>query len=203
MPLFIDLLTGQLIAMFIAFLTLSYGLIKTFTIHSELSKYKQAIKAQYSPLLFVGIYMSITGFYGLLLWPLPGSYNILYYDLYPLLGLGLIMIALGIKNDYKLEHLGFLGLLYGFITMYYGIEGYLHHMSLEPAILLALYVLTGLSAIFFYPVSIFIDSGNPKLKVFLIIDAILLILAGIVAGILGFSAVPDHLSAFSKWTPII
>ena len=203
MPLFIDQLSGQLIAMFVVFLTFAYGLIKTFTTHSELSQYKQAIKAQYLPLLVIGTYMSVTGFYGLLFWPLPGSYNILFYDLYPLLGLGLIMIALGIKNDYKLEHLGFLGILYGLITIYYGAMGYSHHMTLEPAALLALYVLTGLSAIFFYPVSMFIDNDNPKLKVFLILDAILLILAGIVAGYIGFNAVPEHLSAFSKWAPII
>jgi len=87
--------------------------------------------------------------------------------------------------------------------MYYGAVGYLHHMTLEPVALLALYVFTGLSAIFFYPVSMFIDSGNPKLKIFLLIDAILLILAGIVAGYIGLAAVPDHLSAFSKWVPFI
>jgi len=201
--LFVDQLTGQLIAMAAGFITIAYGLLRTFAIHSELTKYKQAIEAQYLPLLVIGIYISVTGFFGLLVWPLPGSYNILFYDLYPLLGLGLIMIALGVKNGYKLEHLGFLGILLGIVTMYYGAEGYLKNMTQEPAALLALYVLTGLSSIFFYPVSMFIDNGNPKIKIFLLIDAILLILAGVVAGYIGLAAVPDHLSAFSKWAPFL
>jgi len=203
MALFVDQLTGQLVAMAAGFITLAYGLLRTFATHSELIKYKQAIGAQYLPLLTIGIYMSITGFYGLLTWPLPSSYNILFYDLYPLLGLGLIMIALGVKNGYKLEHLGFLGILLGIVTMYYGTIGYLKNMTEEPAALLALFVLTGLSAILFYPVSMFIDNGNPMLKIFLLIDAILLILAGIVAGYIGLAAVPEHLSAFSKWAPFI
>jgi len=93
MALFVDQLTGQLVAMAVGFITLAYGLLRTFTVHSELIKYKQAIEAQYLPLLLIGLYMSITGFFGLLVWPLPGSYNILFYDLYPFLGLGLIMIA--------------------------------------------------------------------------------------------------------------
>ena len=185
------------------FITFAYGLLRTFTIHRELTKYKQAIGAQYLPLLAIGIYISVTGFYGLTTWPLPGSYNIPFYDLYPSLGLGLIMIALGVKNGYKLEYLGFLGILLGIVTMYYGTIGYLKNMTEEPAALLALYVLTGSSSIFFYPVSMFIDNGNPKLKIFLLIDAILLILAGIVAGYIGLVAVPDHLSAFSKWVPFI
>jgi len=201
MVLFIDPLTSQLVAMGAGFITLAYGLLRTFTIKSELSKYKQAIRSQYLPLLAIGIYISITGFYGLMFWPLPGSYNILFYDLYPLLGLGLIMIALAIKNDYKLEHLGFLGILLGAVTIYYGVSGYLAHMTLEPELLLALYALTGLAAIIFYPVSMFIDNGNPKLKIFLLIDAIILILAGAVAGYIGLAAVPQHLSIFSKWVP--
>ncbi|BDB99105.1 DUF981 family protein [Saccharolobus caldissimus] len=202
MALFVDILTNQLIVMAIAFITLAYGLIKTYRVHSTVMDYRNSMKAQYIPLLTLGGLMAITGLYGLITWPLPGSYNILFYDLYPVLGLGLIGIAVSIKNDYKLEHLGFMAILFGLVTIYYGVIGFIHHMTLEPAALLALYALTGLASIFFYPVSLFLDSAKYG-KIFLIIDAILLILAGIVAAYIGIVAVPEHLVGFSKWVPPI
>ncbi|MEM3972528.1 MAG: DUF981 domain-containing protein [Saccharolobus sp.] len=199
---FVDILTIQLIAMGIIFITFAYGLIKAFRVHSTVQDYRNALKPQYMPLLTIGLLMTITGFYGMLVWPLPSSYNILFYDLYAVLGLGIIGIALSIKNEYKLEHLGFMALLFGLVTIYYGVQGFLHNMTEEPSALLGLYTLTGLSSIFFYPVSIFLDNGKWG-KVWLIIDAILLILAGLLAGYIGIAAVGDHLSAFAKWSPFV
>ncbi|ADX83500.1 DUF981 family protein [Saccharolobus islandicus] len=142
MALFIDPLTSQLIAMAVSFFVLAYSLIKTFRVHSTVVDYRNAMKSTYVPLLALGGFMAITGIYGLLVWPLISSYNILFYDLYPILGIGLISIVVSIKNDYKLEILGFMGLLYGLVTIYYVIAGYLHSMTLEPLALLALYALT-------------------------------------------------------------
>ena len=193
MALFIDILTIQLITMGIGFLTFAYGLIKTFLVHSTVQDYRNAIKPQYMPLLLLGLVMSITGFYGMLVWPLPSSYNILFYDLYPVLGLGIIGIALSIKNEYKLEHLGFMALLFGLVTIYYGVQGYLHNMTLEPTALLGLYTLTGLASIFFYPVAIFLDNGKWS-KIWLIVDAVLLILAGLLAGYIGIAVSYTHLT---------
>ncbi|TRM86276.1 hypothetical protein DJ526_10015 [Sulfolobus sp. A20-N-G8] len=147
--------------------------------------------------VFIHLYFC---FYGLIAWPLVSSYNILFYDLYPILGIGIIGIAVSIKYSYKLEILGFMALLYGLITIYYGIVGFQHNMTLEPIALLALYGLTGLSSIFFYPVSLFLDHGKYG-KIFLVLDAVLLILAGLLAGYIGLEAVPEHLVSFSKWVP--
>ncbi|WP_338599196.1 DUF981 family protein [Sulfolobus tengchongensis] len=202
MALFIDTLTSQLVAMAVAFLVMAYALIRTYRVHSTVTDFRNAIKSAYVPLLTLGTFMAITGLYGLLLWPLPGSYNILFYDLYPILGIGLIGIAVSIKNDYKLEIMGFMALLYGLVTIYYGAVGYLNNMTLEPIALLILYTLTGLSSIFFYPVAIFLDNARAG-KVFLILDAILLILSALVAGYIALEAVPSHLVGFSKWTPLL
>lgn len=202
MALFIDILTIQLIAMAVSFLTLAYGLIKTLLVHSTVQDYRNAIRPQYMPQLLLGLLMTVSGFYGMFVWPLPSSYNILFYDLYPVLGLGIIGIALSVKNEYKLEHLGFMGLLFGLVTIYYGVESYVHNMTNEPPALLALYALTGLAAVFFYPVSLFLDNGRLS-KTWLVIDAALLIMAGLVAGYIGLEAVTEHLVAFSKWTPFV
>ncbi|QXJ27474.1 Uncharacterized protein J5U23_00341 [Saccharolobus shibatae B12] len=202
MALFVDPLTSQLIAMAVSFLVLAYALFKTYRVHSTVVDYRNAMKSAYMPLLALGTFMTITGIYGLLVWPLISSYNILFYDLYPILGIGLMSIAVSIKNEYKLEVLGFMGLLYGLVTIYYGVTGYLQNMTLEPIALLALYALTGLSSIFFYPVAVFLDNAKVS-KAFLIIDAVLLILAALVAGYIGLEAVPSHLTGFAKWTPFV
>ena len=149
--LFVNILSIELIAMAVSFLTLAYGLIKTSLVHSTVQDYRNAVRPQYVPQLLLGLLMAVSGFYGMLVWPLPSSCNILFYDLYSVLGLGIIGIALSVKNEYKLEHLGFMSLLFGFVTIYYGVEGYLHNMTNEPLALLALYALTGLAAVFFYP----------------------------------------------------
>jgi putative membrane protein len=198
--LFVDILTSQLEAMAVAFLVLAYGLVKTYRVHSTVSDYRNALQSIYVPALLLGAFITLTGIYGLIVWPLISSYNILFYDLYPILGIGIIGIAISVKYNYKLEVLGFMALLYGLVTIYYGVVGFQHSMTSEPIALLALYGLTGLSSVFFYPVSLFIDYGKYG-KIFLILDAILLILAGLLAGYIGLEAVPEHLVSFSKWVP--
>ncbi|MGC9132887.1 MAG: DUF981 family protein [Nanopusillaceae archaeon] len=37
--------------------------------------------------IILGLFMLITGLYSLFTWTLPGPYNILFYDLYPIAGL--------------------------------------------------------------------------------------------------------------------
>ncbi|AAY79717.1 DUF981 family protein [Sulfolobus acidocaldarius] len=203
MALFIDPLTSQLIVLASSFLVLAYGFIKTyFTVHSSIQEYRESLRSLYMPLLVMGSFMAITGLYGLLVWPLPGSYNILFYDLYPILGLGLMGIAFSLKNNYKLELFGFLALILGLVTIYYGVQGYFKGLTTEPIALLGLYTLVGLASFFFYPVSIFVDNAS-KGKIFLIIDSVFLILSALLAGYIALEAVPAHLSGFAHWTPFL
>jgi len=102
---------------------IAYALLKLMRLQSVQGDVLAELKSLYSPLLLLGIYIAVTGVFGNLLWPLPGSYNILFYDLYPLLGIGLIAIAISIKNRTKLEYIGFLALLLGLVTIYYGTLG--------------------------------------------------------------------------------
>ena len=49
------------------------------------------IKSAIVPLLLIGIYMFVMALWGQLAWPLPGSYNILFYD--PMISFGIVLIA--------------------------------------------------------------------------------------------------------------
>ncbi|QKR00709.1 DUF981 family protein [Metallosphaera tengchongensis] len=200
MTLFVDVLTNQLIVMSVVFLALAYGLLRMYRVHSTAMDYRNALQVVYVPLLLFGSLIALTGIYGLLVWPLVSSYNILFYDLYPVLGIGIVGIAVAVKYGYKLEGLGFTSLLFGLVTIYYGVQGYLHNMTNEPLALLGLYSLVGLSSIFFYPVTQILDNGKGW-RIFLVIDAVLLILAALLAGYIGLLAVPEHLVGFSKWVP--
>jgi putative membrane protein len=202
MALFIDFLTAQLFAMTAVFLTLAYGFLKAFRIKSTVQEYRNSLKPLYIPLYVMGVFITVSGLFGMLLWPLPGSYNILFYDLYPVLGLGLIGIAVSFKNEYKLEYLGVLGIIWGFITIWYGISGFMNNMTLEPIMLLLLYLFTGLGSIIFYPISMMLDTGK-GIRVIFLIEAVILIIAGVIAAIIAGMAIPQHLVIFSKWSPIL
>ncbi|MGC8557102.1 MAG: DUF981 family protein [Fervidicoccus sp.] len=163
---------------------------------------KTVLKGLYAPLLAMRVYVFFSGLYGYFIWPLPGSYDILFYDMYAVLGVGLIAIALCIKHDTKLEYIGFLALIYGVITIFYGYSGYSLGMTKEPAGMFALYALVGLSSIVFYFVSFGIDSGKVN-KPLLYIEALLLILGGLAAAYIAGSAVPSHLKMFGQYVPFI
>lgn len=202
MALFIDPLTAQLFAVSASFILIGYIFVKSMKLHTAREEIINELKPAYIPLLVIGLYIAITGIFGNLLWPLPGSYNILFYDLYPMLGLGLIGVALSLRNGYKLEYMGFLALLLGLVTVYYGTIGYLNNMTKEPLALFMLYGGSGLSSILFYFVSIQLDRGNIN-KGLLAIEAILLILTGILAAYISANSVPQHLKTFAQWSPIL
>jgi len=202
MALFIDPLTAQLFAMAGSLILIAYALLKLMRLQTVQGEILAELKPLYPPLLLLGIYVAVTGVFGNLLWPLPGSYNILFYDLYPLLGIGLIAIAISIRNGTKLEYIGFLALLLGLVTIYYGTLGYMNNMTKEPLALFLLYGGSGLSSILFYFVTYQIDRGNVN-KGLLALEAVLLILTGLLATYISANSVPSHLKTFAQWTPIL
>lgn len=202
MALFIDPLTAQLFAMSGVFILIGYIFLRLMRLHTTYEEILNELRPAYIPLLLIGIYIAVTGIFGNLLWPLPGSYNILFYDLYPMLGLGLIAIALSIRNGYRLEYIGFLALVLGLVTIYYGAVGYMNNMTKEPLALFLLYGGSGLSSVLFYFVSYQLDRGKIS-KGLIALEAVLLILTGILAAYISANSVPQHLKTFAQWSPIL
>ncbi|MCL4411244.1 DUF981 family protein, partial [Candidatus Marsarchaeota archaeon] len=139
---FVDLLTSQLFTTGITGLLLLYGTAKAYFIFrkagKKLSPSVPDIISEMSnsaiPLGFLGLYGLITALYGQFTWPLPGSYNILYYDIFALFNVLILSLAYALlkKNTFELEYIGLFALIFGFIAILYGATAYSLSLSTEP-----------------------------------------------------------------------
>jgi putative membrane protein len=154
------------------------------------------------PLALLGLYILITGLYGQFTWPLPGSYNILYYDIFPFWGLFLLASAWALHSKLKLQFVGLFSLLVGAMAILYGFAAYNLGLSSVPIAVLGLYGLFGLAGIFGYPMTLMFDRAQEKLKhkwfgwkIIVWIFLIALVLASLLAIYIAASAVPVHLKS--------
>jgi len=198
---FVDNLAYSLLAVsFAGFLSL-YTLSSTYRVYKKKPENASAcLKGAVVPLAIISVYLIITGLWGQLAWPLPGSYNMLFYD--PMLSLGIVLLSfsIAVKYDLKLEYSGFLGLMVGEVAIVYGVEGYGIGLTSQPLALLLMYMLYGLAGVLSYPVSLMFDRmaashgriGSGWKNVF-ILFCIILLLACMLSALVGVVAVPQHL----------
>ena len=160
---------------------------------------EEVLKPGVFPLGALGAVITIMGIYGEMTWPLPGSYNILFYDPYLILGLIILMIAVAIGMKQKLQFSGIVALFAGLIAIYYGINAYLDKMTSSPIAMLGLYIAFGLTGVFTYPTTLIYDllPGKEKVSklwtVVLVIFWIGLIVSAVLAALTAIEAVPQHL----------
>ncbi len=151
------------------------------------------------PLGILGGIITIMGIYGEMVWPLPGSYNILFYDPYLIIGLILIIMAISIGMKQKLQFTGILALFAGIIAIYYGANAYMDKMTSSPIAMLGLYIAFGLTGVFTYPTTLIYDMlpGKEKVSklwtVVLVIFWIGLVVSAVLAAVTAIEAVPQHL----------
>ena len=199
---FVDDLAYYLFAIGFAGLFLAYIISKTYLSFrkGDVNLWKVLNDASI-PMAFLGGYFLLSGFVSQMTWFLPGPYNMLFYD--PMVSFGLILMAfsLAVRFKAKLQYVGFLSLMSGVMTIWYGISGYNLGLTRTPTELLGLFVLFGLAAIFAYPATLIADRF-PKSKkavphswsMILIIFWILLVFASLIAFVIGGFALPAHLA---------
>ena len=199
---FTDDLAYQLFTLSFAAFLILYTVLSMYLAYRKKNKNLfECIKGVIVPLVVLGLYMLVLGIWGQFTWPLPGSYNILFYDPFVSFGILLIAFALAVKYNSKLEYVGLLGLLMGVVTVIYGISGYNLGLTEAPIALLGLYLLYGFAGIFSFPVLLMADrlSSQKKLKVTwqitILIFCIFLLLGGLLAGYIATLAIPVHLSS--------
>ncbi len=195
----------------LAFLLLSLGFVGFLTLYMTAGVYKEYRKRRrmdiYStisggilPLGALGVYLFIMGIVGQLTWPLPGSYNILFFD--PLVGLGIVLIgfAYSVRTGIPMHYVGLLSLLLGVMVIYYGVEGFSIGLTQAPMALLGLFISFGLTGIFAFPVSLILDlepgrtSKHPKVWfLMLVLFWVFLFTASVLSYVIGALAVPGHL----------
>jgi putative membrane protein len=110
------------------------------------------------PFMVLGSFILVMALYGEFTWPLPGSYNILYYDTYALLGLAMLAFSISALKRMKLNYVGMFSMLSGFIAIYYGLQAYSIKLSTEPLALLGLLASFGMVGVFAYPVTLLLDT---------------------------------------------
>lgn len=199
---FIDNLAYSLFSISFASFLLLYTIISMYLVYRRGRKnYIEYLGSASVPLLLIGLFMVVTGLWGQFTWPLPGSYNTLFYD--PLLSLGLLLVGFFFAVRYKvrLAYLGFFGLLVGLMVIVYGYQGYQIGLTSAPIMMLAMYIFYGASGILAYPVSLIADRlpGHKRGTVWigwyvlLFAFCIVLLVAGLLSAGTGYFAVSQHL----------
>jgi len=156
---FVDTLAFQLFTLAIVSGLLFYsGVIGYFTYRRYGARRTlEHLKGQAVPLGGIGVVIFSIGMWGEIAWPLPGSYNILFFDPYLLLGVVLMGFAISVMLSRPTQYVGFFAAMVGLLSMYYGVSAYQAGLTKEPLTMLFLYVALGGTALFTFPVTLWLD----------------------------------------------
>ena len=198
---YIDNLAYSLFAISFAGFLLLYTIgLMYLTYRKGRKNYAEHLSGASLPLGLLGAYLVVMGLWGQFSWPLPGSYNILFYD--PFISFGIVMASFAFAARFggRLDYVGFLGLLFGIMVIIYGIEGYGIGLTSVPVALLAMYFFYGLAGILSYPVSLIVVTLPGMHKnlwkgwhVILVLFFLVLLAASLLAGYTASSAISAHL----------
>ena len=147
----------------------------------------------------LGVIIVIMGIFGEMTRPLPGSYNILFYDPYLLFGIILVSVSSSIILKQKLQFSGILALFSGLIAIYYGVNAYLDKMTSSQIAMLGLYLSLGLTGMFTFPATLIYDllpsrdNVSKFWTVILVLFWVGLIVSSVLAALTAIEAVPQHL----------
>jgi putative membrane protein len=126
----------------------------------------ELMRAQAVVLSTIGIVILIIGLWGEFTWPLSaiangtnalGAYDILFYDPYIMMGMALLGFSACIILRLDTKYAGLFALMVGALSIYYGVNAYSLGLTKEPTIMLLLYVAFGITGIFSFPFTLFID----------------------------------------------
>ncbi|HKJ97265.1 MAG TPA: DUF981 domain-containing protein, partial [Thermoplasmataceae archaeon] len=114
------------------------------------------------PLGMLGLFILVMGYYGEMVWPLPGSYNILFGDPFILMGIVITSLAVSLALKQKLQFVGIVAAFSGLISVYYGYHAYIQGMTSEPLAMFGMYLAFGLTGIFTFPATLIYDKFPEK-----------------------------------------
>ncbi|MGC8537911.1 MAG: DUF981 family protein [Candidatus Micrarchaeia archaeon] len=193
MATFIDPLTVMLLSLGMSALLLALYYFKV-------GSGKKDISSLVVPVFILGLFNAVSGFLMSFTWPLPGSYNILFGD--PLLVLGLLMIAGSymISKGMDVKVLSLLGFLLGIYLLVGTIGITQFHMESGNDWLTAtgLYAFSMLAGIF-SPILYLKPKGSNRYAYYF--EVFLLIVVMLIALLIGYMGLNEHLGAFSTYFP--
>jgi putative membrane protein len=156
---FIDFLAFQEALLIFAAVIVGYVGVSVFLAmrHNDAAGVKSALKSGAIPIGSVGAVATVLALWAETAWPLPGSYNILFTDVYLLFGVTLVVLAVTMATSSKLQYAGIFGLIAGGVTISYGWNGYILHMTKDPLETFLLYGAFGLAGILAFPATLVTD----------------------------------------------
>jgi putative membrane protein len=105
----------------------------------------------------LGLIMGVISVWGELTWPLPGSYDLFFFDVTALLSLLLVAFWLAVRQRLPTHFVGMLGVIIGLGVLFYGVRAYQLGLTKDPLETLLLYMGFGAVAIGTYPATLFVD----------------------------------------------
>ncbi len=203
--MFIDDLALELLALSLAALMIFYMTLSIYLGYRRNGDKDMEghLKPGMAPLAVLGFVILGMGLFGEFTWVLPGAFNILYYDMFTLVGIVIIAFAFTIRMGYKMQYVGLFAAYSGIIAIFYGWRAYTLNIIGSTTIeLFLLYVAFGAVGILSYPVTLIVDrvpaKGNPKWvgwTVILVLFWIAVLGAILASGFIGFGAVYQHLAS--------
>ena len=127
----------------------------------------------------IGIFALATGVWGLVIWPLPSSYNIVLMDPWPLFGVASLIVGLALYFTGSLTTVSIPLAFLGIIPIVYGVDIIKFNLTNEPSLAAALYILTGLAPLL-SPL-VYMANGRSVSKYMSYVVMVILILAGLIA----------------------
>jgi putative membrane protein len=166
----------------------------------------------------LGLLGGLIGFFALwgeILWPLPGAYDVFFFDVLILLALLLVAFAVCVRMRLPTHLVGMLGVIIGLGVLFYGFRAYQLSLTKDPFETLLMYSAFGAVSIGTYPVTLFVDwfvigpsvpgadplpsaptPAYPKMwLVFLSLFMLGVLLAGLAAVFYGISTTWGHLGS--------
>lgn len=194
----VNLLGSQLFALAFAGFIIFYIALEKFLLFRKGKRLGDYAAAGAVPLAAIGVYMFVSGMFGQAAGPLSGTYNILFYDIYPLVGLLFVSLAVVVWKGVQLHYIGFWAFLTGIMSIAYGINGYLMGMTSAPLALIGIYLPFGAAGILGWPLAVMMDRSSKRAGALTMLAfglfCIALLIGSFVALYVGFSAIPAHLA---------
>ncbi len=195
--LFIDPLDLWLMILGSTLLLTSYWAYINFIASREGNELKLINRTLGYYYIAVGIYALASGLWASAVWPLPGSYNIVLIDPWPIFGVALLIVGLANIFGFSL-----VGLTYGIAALsipviVYGSAIWVNGLTRQPALSGLLYILIGLSGL----LSPLVAYYSRRIRAVAAVVVVLLIAAGFIALWIGVLAAFDHIERWSRWTP--
>ncbi|HTT16249.1 MAG TPA: DUF981 family protein [Thermoplasmata archaeon] len=163
----------------------------------------------------LGFFLGIIAVWGELTWPLPGQYNLFFFDVVTMLTILLLAFAFAVWYRFPTHFVGMLGVIIGLGVLFYGVRAYQLSLTKDPLDTLLMYLAFGGTAIMSYPATLYVDwfvvgpttAGSDPLpspptpnypwlwRVLLSMFFLVLFLAGVAAVGYGVSSAWGHLAS--------